>query len=379
MRRLRSLLSESWPSARALRRAAILGATAAAAFGVTTALASFGTSVTGGPGTYVSKRIFPGVRSASTWTVRDASGGGSEAVGDDALSYNDAVVKATSNWASSYASNRYLEFDFNGPRPAGVAVTTAQFNFRMASNGSGETSCFYFEVYRASTSTLLGTYGSTASSVGCNSTTTQTTYSQTISEITSTTAVNDLRIRVYGKESGGKPMKIDTATVTGSTAYDSFTMYEKILRDQADTSVTTTPWGEATSGDGTSDTSAGNWSTNFATTRYMKFTFDPAVPTGSVITSATLDFQYKSNTSGDTACWYFETYNGSTLLGSHGSSSSPQSCNSTTSFSTDNVTLSELTSVTNANNLTIKVYMKESGSKKTLYDLIQLNLNYYLD
>jgi hypothetical protein len=75
-----------------------------------------------------------------------------------------------------------------------------------------------------------------------------------------------------------------------------------------------------------------------------------------------------------------ETYNGLTLLGTHGSSGTPISCNTgSTTFSTDNVVLSELTTVANANNLTIKVYMKESGNKKTQIDLARLNVNYYLD
>ena len=106
----------------------------------------------------------------------------------------------------------------------------------------------------------------------------------------------------------------------------------------------------------------------------MKFTFDPDVPSGSVITSASINFYYKTNTAGDTVCWYFETYNGATLLGTHGSTGTPVSCNSTNAFSTDNVTLSELTSVTDANNLTIKVYMKDStAARKSQMDLVQLN------
>jgi hypothetical protein len=111
----------------------------------------------------------------------------------------------------------------------------------------------------------------------------------------------------------------------------------------------------------------------------MKFSFDPSVPSGSVITSGSLDYYYKSNAAGDTACWYFETYNGATLLGTHGSSGSPVSCNATSSFSADEVTLAELTGVTDANNLTVKIYMKDSVSKKSLTDFAQLNVNYYLD
>jgi hypothetical protein len=364
-----------------VRWGALIGAAAAAFLVATTAVAGFNAITSGGPMTVSSKRIFPGVRSTSAWTLRDASGGAAEANADDALSYADATVKATSNWSSSFASNRYLEFDFNSAWPGGVSVSSATFNFRMAANGAGETACFYIAVYRASTSALLATYGSSGSPIGCNATIVQTTYTQSIAgAVTDSTILNDLRVRVYGNESGGRPMKVDMATVTGSTPYMSYTAYEQIYRDQANTTLTTTNWGVAISGDGTNYPSAANWSSSFSALRYLKLTFDPAVPSGSVITSASVDFYYRSNTAGNTACWYLETYNGLTPLGTHGSSGTPISCNTgNTTFSTDNVTLSELTTVANANALTIKVYMKESGNKKTQIDFARLNVNYYLD
>jgi len=371
---------DSLVSRRALRWAALAGATAATFTTVSLALAGFNSPVSGGPGTYVSKRIFPGIRASAAWSIRDASGGGAETNSDDTLSYSDALVTTTGNWATAFASNRYVEFDFNAPRPGGVAVSSAQFNYRMAPNQAGDTACFYFEVYRASSSTLIGTHGSTGTPVACNATVTQTTYSTTLAEVTDTTILNDLRVRVYATESGSRPMKQDLATVTGSTPYASFTMYERIYRDQATGSVTTTNWSLATAGDGASHISAANWTNSFGAARYMKFAFDPGVPSGSVLTSASIRFYYKANTSGNTICWYFETYNGATLLGTHGSSGSPISCNSTTSFSTDNVTLSELTSAADANNLTIKVYMKDSPpARKSQTDLVQLDVNYFLD
>ena len=101
---------------------------------VSLALAGFNSPTNGGPGTYVSKRIFPGVRSSAAWNVRDASGGSAETNSDDTLSYSDALVTTTGNWATAFASNRYVEFDFNAPRPGGVTVSSAQFNYRMAAS-----------------------------------------------------------------------------------------------------------------------------------------------------------------------------------------------------------------------------------------------------
>jgi hypothetical protein len=245
--------------------AALIGATAAALLGATGAGATFTSSKSGGPMTVSSKRIFPGARSTSAWTVRDASGGGAETNADDPLTYADGTATTTSSWSTAFASTRYLEFDFNSARPAGVSVSTATFNFRMAANSAGDTACFYLEVYRVSTGALLATYGSSGSPVACNSTVVQTTYTQSIaSAVTDTTILDDLRVRVYGKESGSRPMKVDMATVTGSDRYAGYTMYEKIYRDRAGGgAVTTTNWSVATSGDVVNNTSVANWDSTF--------------------------------------------------------------------------------------------------------------------
>jgi hypothetical protein len=120
--------------------------------------------------------------------------------------------------------------------------------------------------------------------------------------------------------------------------------------------------------------------------RYLKFTFDPGVPAGAVIASVTLNFYYRASGNGDTACWYGEAYNGVTLLASYGSSGTPQSCNTgNTTYSTDTVTLSQLTfandanAVTDVNALAVRAYMRESAAKKTQIDFAQLNVNYYLN
>jgi hypothetical protein len=68
-----------------------------------------------------------------------------------------------------------------------------------------------------------------------------------------------------------------------------------------------------------------------------------------------------------------------TLIGTHGSSSSPVSCNSTTSYATDNVSLSEVDTVTKANNLVIKEFVKNSGKHASMTDLATVTINYYLD
>jgi len=379
MGRLRSVLSESWPSGRALRRAAILGATTAAAFGVTSALASFGTNVIGGPGTYTSKRIFPSARTTSAYDFLDVSAGSSGTNASQEVAFADSLIVTTGNWASTFSTTRYVDFDLNSPLPAGTSPTSVNFNFRMIPNSSGETACYYFEVRRASTGTVLGTYGSSGTPVACVTGSTYNTTSTAIADVTSSDIANDLRIRVYVKESGAHPIKIDMATVSGSTPYASFSLYPKTVSDASTGTPTTTTW-ELESADGAQYTDLTNWPTTFSTSKYLRFTFPAYVPSGAVITSATFNHSYKAATAGDNICYYVEVYNATTLIGTHGSSTTPYACNSTSSFVTDTISIPEVNTMTEANNVVVRVYVKDvTGSRKSIDDVDTLTLNYYLD
>src|SRR5262249_31268624 len=284
-------------SRRALRFAALIGAAAAAFSVASLSFASFSSTTTGVSMAVTSKKIFPGVRSTSAWNLKDASAGAGEVDASDLfLASGDSRILTTGNWSSAFSATgnwpwsssrpRYVEFDFNSSRPGGVPVSTATFNFSLADNVAGNTACIYVEVYRASTSTLLGSYGSSGSPLVCSSSnTTFTNVNQSIAaQVTNTDVLNDLRIRVYGRESGNRAMKIDLATVSGATSYANYTMYEQISRDRSTGTATTTNWSLALSGDATSYTSASTWASTFSTSRYLKFIFDPSVPTGAVIT-----------------------------------------------------------------------------------------------
>jgi hypothetical protein len=131
--------------------------------------------------------------------------------------------------------------------------------------------------------------------------------------------------------------------------------------------------------DGTTYTTVGNLATTFNAARYLKFTPNQAVPAGAAISGAQVQFAYKSATAGDTTCWYFEVYNGTTLIGTHGSSSTPVSCNATTSYVTDTVSTPEVDTEAEANSLVLKAYVRNSGARKASIELVQVDLNYYLD
>jgi hypothetical protein len=67
------------------------------------------------------------------------------------------------------------------------------------------------------------------------------------------------------------------------------------------------------------------------------------------------------------------------FCGTHGSSGTPISCNATSSYVSAPVTLAEVDTPAEANNLTPKVLIKDPGAKKTLIDLARVTLTDYLD
>ena len=377
---------------RPVRWGAVIGSALASFAVVSVSVAGLNSLATGGPQTIVSKRIFPGPRSVPGQDLRDASSG-AEANKSDEESYADALVVPTGTAIAS-GTNRYLEYTMNSGLPGGLSVSSPVFNFRLASAGGAQAgnACFWFEV--RSGGSVIGTHGSYASAAGCSAGTTPTTFSTAIPEVTVTDQVNGLVVRVYPWETGTKTkvVNVDLATVSGSTPYAAFTAYEIQSVDDTSGSPATTPWSLATV-DATTYTAASNWpSAAPVTTKYLKPTFEPFVPTGSVVTGATLTNVWRASaavTNGGSLCYYLETFNGATSLATHGSSGSPQACtNSGTTFTTDTVSLPEVNTVAKANGLVIKLYYWISplcggagnpGCVKSVTDRAQVTFSYYLD
>jgi VCBS repeat-containing protein len=125
--------------------------------------------------------------------------------------------------------------------------------------------------------------------------------------------------------------------------------------------------------------SSSGWSTSFNGSRYLRFTFPAYVPAGSVVTSATFRHEYRSETAGDTTCYYFEVYDGATLLATHGSAGSPVSCNATSSYASDAVALPEVDTAAEADNVSIKLFVRNSGGGRSEHRIATLGVNYSLD
>jgi hypothetical protein len=362
---------------RTVRWGVAVGAAVAMFVTTSAALAGFSSLASNGA-TLSTKRIFAGVRSAWPSDVRDASGGAAETNSSDVLSYADGLTVTTKSWSSAFAATRFDDFDFSGGSPAAVPVTSATFNFTFVPSRTNDDACFYVEVRRASTNALLGTHGSSGSPSACSTGSTVAATVSVSSEVTNTDIANDLRIRVYANNSTNRPLKIDLASVSITTPWFTTTLFEKRWDDEANAAAAVVLWPFVAT-DGTAYTTVGNLATAFNAARYLKFTPNQAVPAGAAISGAQVQFAYKSATNGDTTCWYFEVYDGATLIGTHGSSGTPVSCNATTSYVTNTVSIPEVDTVAEANSLVLKAYLRNSGSRKASIELVQVDLSYYLD
>jgi hypothetical protein len=320
----------------------------------------------------------------SAWTVSDLSSGSASDTSDPyaaAGGPNDLQF----GFQPAFDTNRYLAFRFNGPLRAGYSTSGVNFNFDYVGTNifttAGANTCFYFEVRRISTGNVIATHGSAANPVDCvNQLTPFKQVSTALSEVTTTDIANDLEVRVYMSNAANGWTLEDLATVSGSEGSNAFTLYETQHVNQASGTPTTVPWSLNASGDSAVLTSGSGWDTTFNTSKYLKLTFPAYVPSGATGISATFKHAYKSNTSGTDTCWYFEVYNGATLIGTHGSTSAPVSCNSTSSFVTDTISLPEVDSVAEANSVVIRVYAKNDAgppaSRKSQHDLATVKIDY---
>ena len=327
------------------------------------------------------KRIFPGVRTSSGWVVSDAADGSAANVSDPMSTAGDTLLKSTGNFSNAFAANRWFQLDMMGSLPASVPVSGVTFDFNFTPNAGGNTGCFYFEVIRTSTGTILGTHGSSGTPVACGTGTTPTTTSTALTEITSADALNDLTIKVYGRESGSRPLKIDLARVSGTYTYGgSFALFQKSTTDSATgTAGAPVPWTLATQ-EATFLQTGGNWQNAFNAARLIQITFPAFVTSGVTVTSSTFTHVYKSNGAGKSSCFYYEAWSGGVLIQTYGSSGSPFCSDTLGNWKTDTIDMSaDVNTAAELNGLVIKMYGRDSGSTKSNHDKIVLSANYYLD
>lgn len=176
-------------------------------------------------------RIFLDERTTPAFQVSDQSGGSAADQSSDSAFASDARYFLSRTWPSSFDAARYVEFDTNSPLPAGLAVNNAMLSLRVASDAGTGSVCLYAELRRASTNALLSNHGSTTSPLGCTSGTAYSTLSASLSAVTSTDTANDLRVRVFARDSALGALRVDQAAVTGDTPYTSFDLYPILSRE----------------------------------------------------------------------------------------------------------------------------------------------------
>ena len=316
----------------------------------------------------------------SAWQVSDQSSGTATDV-SDALSFEDLVTVGGIARATTFNTAKYRSLKFAGPLPTGYSTSAVNFNFSFDSNNSG-TSCFYFDVRAASTGSLIATKGSAASPLGCvGARSGSLTTATPLPEVSTSAIANDLEIRVYETNSGGTATNTDLTTVSGTMGPDAtpFTLYETTSTDTNGATPVVRPWSLAALGGDALLTSPEGWNKTFSTSKYLKLTVPAYVPPGATAISATFNHTYKGLTTAP-SCYYFEVYNAGTLISTHGSTASPYSCNSTESYRTDTVALPAVDTVTEANNLSIRLYFKSdtntASNRRTYHDRATVTLTY---
>jgi hypothetical protein len=312
----------------------------------------------------------------SAWDLRDASAGGPAVNVSDPIAFaSDGRTLATSTPPTSFSTSRYLEIDANGPLPANVSPTSASFDMRFAAGGASRTACFYFDVRRASTNAVLATHGSAVNPVGCVTGTAQTTFSTALPEVSSTAIANDLRARVYVRRSGGAAPVVDQAALSVLTGQGTFALYDEEHTDRLGGSATDRTWPLVASGDPTY-ISASTWPAAFSLNRYLQLTFPAYVPSGATVSGGSFLHRFRRSGGGGSACWYLQVLQGTTVIGTHGSTASPVSCTSGGSYRTDTVSLPEINSPARANGVVLKVYVRSSNGRSTEHDQANLTINY---
>jgi hypothetical protein len=335
--------------------------------------AAFSSATANPASSFTAKSVYPGVRSTAAWDLRDKSSG-SENDFSASLGFDGGGNESSnSNFQTAYSGARYVDFDFNSPLPAGLAVPGGvTFSFRISGSNPSRTACYYPEA-RTKAGAVIATY---SGSERCATGTTFQTTTVSMPDVDTTDEANDLVVRVYAKSTPQGAVRYDHALVTGSFTYAGFTLYPNSEADRSNgASTTTTTWSVAAE-DAAAYTSQSGWGSSFDSTKYLTFKFPAYVPAAATMGTVTLDHRFRS--ASGTTCWWFEVLAGASVVESFGSSTTPHQCNTPGQWVTSSATLTSVTTGTRANTLSIRAYLRNSGSQTSQHDFVRLNVDYSL-
>jgi hypothetical protein len=150
-------------------------------------------------------------------SVNDVTGA-STVVPYQPAAVDGAYWTSTSSWQTSFSASRYLRLAYPTYVPAGAAVNSGSFTLSFRPTTNGRNLCFYFEVYDGAA--LVATHGSSGAPVACNSTTTFTTTTTPLPEMTTVSGANNAVIRVYLRSTAAGTSRIDQARLLPAYSLD---------------------------------------------------------------------------------------------------------------------------------------------------------------
>ena len=188
-------------------------------------------------------RIFRDERVTPAFYVQDVSSGVAvDGSSGDAFA-GDGRYFLTRPWPMAFDGARYVEFDLNNPLPAGLGASNVAVALRLSGDAGTGSACIYGELRRASNGAVLASGGSPASPIGCTSGSSALVISLPLGALVPTTDVaNDLRLRLYGRDSDGGALRIDQTSVSGETPYSTFTLYPVLTREAYDGQIELIRW-----------------------------------------------------------------------------------------------------------------------------------------
>ncbi len=313
----------------------------------------------------------------SAWDLRDSSAGGSAVNVSDPIAFaSDGRTVATSTPPTSFSTSRYLEIDANGPLPTNASPTSADIQHALRRRRRLEHGLLLLRPsagvdqrrarhprqrrqpgrmrHRDRADDLLdGAAGAFPRP-----------RSQTICALASMSGDREGRLRSSIRQRS-----------RSSVSQGAFALYDEVFTDRLGGGATTDTWPLVASGDPTY-VSASTWPTAFSSSSYLQLTFPAYVPGGATVSGGSFLHRFRRSGGGGSACWYLQVLQGTTVIGTHGSATSPISCTSGNSYRNDTVSLPEINSPALANGVVLRVYVRSSTGRSTEHDQANLTINY---
>ena len=192
--------------------------------------------------TFETGTIFQGERVTPAFKVTDHSSGAAADASSPVAFAGDGRTFQSSAWPATFTAGRYVELRFNGPLPAGVALSSASFDLAWASVAG--TACMYFEL-RDGGGALVDSEGNSASPLACRAAPTPGNLVTPLPPLNATDQANGATLRMFVASSGAAGTAIDKAVLTVTYNGDQFTLYPTDVTDLADGSPWVEHWGLA--------------------------------------------------------------------------------------------------------------------------------------